>query len=232
MEIPLNLPGSPRDAPLHGGPGAGPRGRSHGFYGLDCDGFFVDFRMFFRMFMMVYDGWWWLMIVSMMELKWWLRDDLFMMICMIVYDGFWLFMMVCVFEMFGGCDWDLRRCKSEVLGELLRQKWQDSLRCLMSWGQISDHPKGIVGMIPKSGQIASFDLFGIWGWNSCWSQWHEAAEWVNLLGIPEIHSDLPWLPWPLKRHESTFTVKIYTRLLQAMSVGCFYMFHPNLHLAS
>jgi len=39
MEIPLNLPGSPRDAPLHGGPGAGPRGRSHGFYGLDCDGF-------------------------------------------------------------------------------------------------------------------------------------------------------------------------------------------------
>jgi hypothetical protein len=130
---------------------------------LDCDGFLWILGCFLGClwwFMMVYDGWWWLMIVSMMELKWWLRDDLFMMICMIVYDGFWLFMMVCVFEMFGGCDWDLRRCKSEVLGELLRQKWQDSLRCLMSWGQISDHPKGIVGMIPKSGQIASFDLSG------------------------------------------------------------------------
>ena len=48
-----------------------------------------------------------------------------------------------------------------------------------------------------------------------------AAEWVNLLGIPE------WLTVtyrPLKRHESTITVKIYTRLLQAMSVGWCWLF--------
>lgn len=49
------------------------------------------------------------------------------------------------------------------------------------------------GHDPKKWADRQFWSFGIWGWNSCWSQWHEAAEWVNLLGIPEIHSDLPWL---------------------------------------
>ena len=158
------------------------------------------------------------------------------MIYMILYDGFWLFIMVCVFEMFGGCDWDLRRFfLSEVLKELLRQKWADSFfRCFsMSWGQISDHPKRELWAWSQQ-WIASFDLSGSEGETQLLiTVALRAAEWVFFfLGIPESE----WLTVTYRDHWNDMNRRRWlvkftldTRLLQAMSVGCFYIFYPNLH---
>lgn len=118
-----------------------------------------------------------------------------------------------VIEIYGDVNRFLGSCY-----ELLRQKWQDSLRSPDELRADLWSSKRDSGHDPKkwADRLIFRDRVKLW------SQWQQSG-WISWAS----QSDLPWLTVtyrPLKRHESTITVKIYTRLLQAMSVGWRWLF--------